>query len=130
MLIISSRYKIPKDYEDNFEKAFLTFKFQLIYCPIEKKMRHFNELKNSQYPEIEMHTDLRFLGELIVEIESLRIKRISFLEKSTQLQKKSTRNQRGIDMIEFTISMKGSISLIVTIIRFPIPFLKVFEKSR
>lgn len=53
---------IPADFEENFEKAFLTFKFQVIYCPKEKRMRHFNEIDNTIYTFIHKYQDISFLG--------------------------------------------------------------------
>ena len=31
---------IPENYIENFDKAFLTFHFQTIYCPLDKKLKH------------------------------------------------------------------------------------------
>jgi len=28
------KFVIPQDYEENFEKAVLTFKFQIVFCPL------------------------------------------------------------------------------------------------
>ena len=44
-------YVIEKDlkYEElieKFEKAFLTFRYQVVYCPIEKKLRYYSNIKN------------------------------------------------------------------------------------
>lgn len=53
---------IPDNFQENFEKAFLTFKFQVIYCPMEKRMRHFNEIIGTDYSFIEKYSDKSFLG--------------------------------------------------------------------
>jgi len=53
---------LPRDFEENFEKAFLTFKFQVIYCPIEKRMRYFSEIGTTIYTFINKYSDLSFLG--------------------------------------------------------------------
>lgn len=37
------KYIVPADYERHFEKALLTFKFQLIYCPLAKALRHLHD---------------------------------------------------------------------------------------
>ena len=34
---------IPPDYEKNFEKAFLTFKFQYVFCPERRQVVHLND---------------------------------------------------------------------------------------
>ena len=33
-----------------FEKAFLAFKYQIVYCPIEKKMKYFRDIHENKYP--------------------------------------------------------------------------------
>lgn len=52
----------PNNMEELFEKAFLTFKFQVIFCPIERKMKYFNQIKETTYTFIHKHQDLSFLG--------------------------------------------------------------------
>ena len=47
LLRLNSKY-IPPNCEEEFEKAFLTFKFQVIYCPVEKKMKYFNDIEDSR----------------------------------------------------------------------------------
>lgn len=37
------KVEVPDDYEENFKKAFLTFKFQRVYCPLRKKLVMLNE---------------------------------------------------------------------------------------
>lgn len=55
-----------KELEEKFEKAFLTFRYQVIYCPIEKKMRYFGDIAKSSYPFLEKYkSDLSFLGTII-----------------------------------------------------------------
>ena len=39
---------VPKDYEANFEKALLTFKFQRVYCPEAQKLVHLNDPKEHE----------------------------------------------------------------------------------
>lgn len=53
----------PLNMEELFEKAFLTFKFQVIYCPLAKRMKYFNEIGNTIYTFIDKYTDKSFLGE-------------------------------------------------------------------
>ena len=52
---------LPPKLEELFEKAFLTFKFQVIYCPIEKKMKYLSDISNTIYTSIHKY-DLSFLG--------------------------------------------------------------------
>jgi exonuclease-1 len=54
---------IPDGFQENFEKAFLTFKFQVIFCPIQGKMKHFSDVDGSEYKLIEKYGDLSFLGQ-------------------------------------------------------------------
>ena len=55
-----------KELEEKFEKAFLTFRYQVIYCPIEKKMRYFGDIAKSSYPFLDKYkSDLSFLGTII-----------------------------------------------------------------
>lgn len=54
---------VPSNLEELFEKAFLTFKFQVIYCPNEKRMRRFEEFNNTSYTFINKYLDdTSFLG--------------------------------------------------------------------
>ena len=43
---------VPFDYEKNFEKAFLTFKFQLVYCPIKEDLVHLNDPAEHKYGKL------------------------------------------------------------------------------
>lgn len=55
-----------KELEEKFEKAFLTFRYQVIYCPIAKKMRYFGDIVKSNYPFLDKYkSDLSFLGTII-----------------------------------------------------------------
>ena len=46
-----------------YEKTFLTFRYQVIYCPQEKKMKYFNDINEQNYPFLDKYkTDLSFLG--------------------------------------------------------------------
>lgn len=48
---------------EEFEKAFLTFKYQVIYCPIKKEMTYSHSLQNSRYKFLQKYIkDLSFLG--------------------------------------------------------------------
>jgi exonuclease-1 len=41
---VSNKSMIPQDYELNFMKAFLTFRFQRVYCPLRKVCVELNDL--------------------------------------------------------------------------------------
>lgn len=47
-----------------YEKAFLTFRYQVVYCPKEKRMKYFNDIKNDHnYSFLDKYkNDLSFLG--------------------------------------------------------------------
>ena len=48
---------------EKFEKTFLTFKYQVVYCPLEKKMRYFNDINDPCCPFLDKYkNDLSFLG--------------------------------------------------------------------
>jgi exonuclease-1 len=53
---------LPMKAEEVFEKAFLTFKFQVIYCPLEKRMRYLNDITDTIYTQVYKYDDLTFLG--------------------------------------------------------------------
>ena len=54
-----------REMEENFEKAFITFRYQVIYCPIEKKMKYFGDITKEEYPFFYKYkNDLSFLGEI------------------------------------------------------------------
>jgi exonuclease-1 len=53
---------LPLKPEETFEKAFLTFKFQVVYCPKEKRMRYLNDITETIYTQIYKYDDLTFLG--------------------------------------------------------------------
>ena len=46
-----------------YEKSFLTFRYQVVYCPIEKKMKYFHNINEKSYPFLDKYkNDLSFLG--------------------------------------------------------------------
>ena len=48
---------------NRYEKTFLTFRYQVIYCPQEKKMKYFNDINEHNYPFLDKYkNDLSFLG--------------------------------------------------------------------
>ena len=48
-----------------FEKAFLTYRYQVVYCPVQKKFRYFNDIEFNTYPFLEKYkNDLSFLGKI------------------------------------------------------------------
>ena len=48
---------------ENYEKAFLTFRYQVVYCPIEKKLRYFHDINEKAYKFLDNYkNDLSFLG--------------------------------------------------------------------
>jgi len=53
---------ISENVEKDFERAFLTFKFQVVFCPVEKRYRYFSDIENSLYESILIRNDISFLG--------------------------------------------------------------------
>ena len=54
------------DYDElieKFEKAFLTFRYQVVYCPLEKKLRYYSDITKSKYKFVNKYlNNLDFLG--------------------------------------------------------------------
>jgi hypothetical protein len=60
------KVEVPDDYEKNFLKAFLTFKFQRVYCPQRKRLVMLSEQTESPHgSELNKISDLTFLGKEI-----------------------------------------------------------------
>ena len=70
------------DYDElieKFEKAFLTFRYQVVYCPIEKKLKHFSDIKKSKYKFAAKYlNNLDFLG--TTEVDEEMVKKTTFGE--------------------------------------------------
>ena len=48
-----------------YEKTFLTFRYQVVYCPKDKKMKYFHDINEHIYPFLDKYkNDLSFLGVL------------------------------------------------------------------
>lgn len=55
---------IPPDYEQNYEKAILTFKFQFVFCPDKRDLVHLNDPeKHPMGKLLEKYVTKDFLGE-------------------------------------------------------------------
>lgn len=58
------KFIVPMDYERNFLKAKLTFKFQVVYCPEKEELVHLNDPETHPLgPMLVNYPDLDFLGE-------------------------------------------------------------------
>jgi exonuclease-1 len=58
-----NKFDVPDDYETKFEIAFLTFKFQTVYCPLQKVFKPFNDIvQETLYTSIHSYKDRSFLG--------------------------------------------------------------------
>jgi len=61
----NKRLVVPDKYLETFDKAFLTFQYQVVYCPIEKKLRYLRDPEDSLHSKsLKDHEDLDFLGEI------------------------------------------------------------------
>ena len=59
-----------EDLIEKFEKAFLTFRYQVVYCPIEKRLRYYSNIKKSKYKFATKYLDnLDFLGDPQIDSE-------------------------------------------------------------
>ncbi len=57
------RLTVPQDYEKTFEKALLTFKFQLVYCPVKKELVHLHDPETHPLGKLLLnYPSLDFLG--------------------------------------------------------------------
>ena len=64
---------------EKFEKAFLTFRYQVVYCPIEKKLKYFSDIKKSKYKFAAKYmNNLDFLG--TTEVDEDLVKKTTFGE--------------------------------------------------
>ena len=70
------------DYDElieKFEKAFLTFRYQVVYCPIEKKLKHFSDITKTKYKFASKYlNNLDFLG--TTEVSEDLVKKTTFGE--------------------------------------------------
>ena len=70
------------DYDElieKFEKAFLTFRYQVVYCPIDKKLKHFSDITKSKYKFASKYiNNLDFLG--TTEVDEDLVKKTTFGE--------------------------------------------------
>ena len=70
------------DYDElieKFEKAFLTFRYQVVYCPIEKKLKHFSDITKTKYKFASKYlNNLDFLG--TTEVPEDLVKKTTFGE--------------------------------------------------
>jgi exonuclease 1 len=65
---------VPLDYEKNFEKALLTFKFQVVYCPDQRKLIHLNDPSTHPLgPLLVNYPDLSFLGEQLDQEIAIKV---------------------------------------------------------
>ena len=64
---------------NKFEKAFLTFRYQIVYCPIEKKLKYFEDIYKTKYRFAKKYfDDLKFLGN--INIDENLVKKIVYGE--------------------------------------------------
>lgn len=70
----NKRLVVPDKYLETFDKAFLTFQYQVVYCPIEKKLRYLRDPEDSLHSKsLKDHEDLDFLGEIYDEELTQRV---------------------------------------------------------
>ena len=64
---------------EKFEKAFLTFRYQVVYCPLEKKLKHFSDITKTKYKFASKYlNNLDFLG--TTEVDEDLVKKTTFGE--------------------------------------------------
>eukprot|EP01022_Parablepharisma_sp_SALTPOND_P026120 TRINITY_DN619_c0_g1_i1.p3 TRINITY_DN619_c0_g1~~TRINITY_DN619_c0_g1_i1.p3 ORF type:complete len:597 (-),score=73.13 TRINITY_DN619_c0_g1_i1:1829-3619(-) len=61
-IIRENKFIVPQNYKENFEKAFLTFKFQTVFDPSTKCLTFLNPIEGTVYEEIKGYPDKDFLG--------------------------------------------------------------------
>lgn len=67
---------IPSKYEKKFKKAFLTFKFQRVFCPKRQRMVHLEEVENNPHETwLKSFTKISWLGK---ELEDQQARDIAY----------------------------------------------------
>lgn len=61
-IVRENKFIVPVDYKKNFERAFLTFKFQTVFDLKEKKLTSVTPIENTSYVEINDYSNKDFLG--------------------------------------------------------------------
>ena len=62
------KVEVPEDDEENFTRAYLTFKFQSVYDPLHKKLVHLHDPSEHKYGHfLEKEKSLDFLGATITD---------------------------------------------------------------
>eukprot|EP00826_Nyctotherus_ovalis_P053785 TRINITY_DN7019_c0_g1_i17.p1 TRINITY_DN7019_c0_g1~~TRINITY_DN7019_c0_g1_i17.p1 ORF type:complete len:318 (+),score=111.54 TRINITY_DN7019_c0_g1_i17:151-1104(+) len=61
-IVRENKFIVPVDYKKNFERAFLTFKFQTVFDIRENKLASVTPIENTCYTEINSYPDKDFLG--------------------------------------------------------------------
>ncbi len=74
ILSVSSKViEEPSEYNEiieKFEKAFLTFRYQVVYCPLIKKLKYYDDIYKSKYKFTKKYMDdLKFLGNVNIDNE-------------------------------------------------------------
>ena len=70
------RFPVPHEYLDVFRRAFLTFKFQIVYCPKRNEFVHLNKLEiHPLRTALAEYQDTSFLGRILEHEEALKIVR-------------------------------------------------------
>lgn len=58
-----NKVSIPDNYEEAYKKAYLTFKFQRVYCPEKKQLVFLNSIEDCEHgSELLKIEDTSFLG--------------------------------------------------------------------
>lgn len=55
VLRFDGKYSVPQGYEDQFERAVTTFKYQRVWCPKQQRLVNCNELEGELTPEQELY---------------------------------------------------------------------------
>ena len=62
IIIRDNKFIVPIGYKEEFERAFLTFKFQTIFDMKTQKLSYINSMENTIYEKINDYSDKEFLG--------------------------------------------------------------------
>ena len=88
---MNSKMDFSPEYEEKFYKAFLTFKFQRVFCPIKRKLVNVNELNLEKFEEILKESmNVMSLGKILQNpdvLSPIMIKKLKeFIEKDEGLE--------------------------------------------
>ncbi len=91
LLARENKFAIPTTYKKDFEKAFLTFKFQTVFDPAKKSLVFLTPIEGTAYTAINSYSDKAFLGPYHLLCEHASVDNTTAHLRSRSRRGKSTR---------------------------------------